>query len=194
MTNNEKFIAIVNNDIVRKSDAIIFLEGDGTNRCSKVIELYQANLSDTIVFSGAANDRSYGSFPISEITPILINGGISLSKIIHENKSLNTREQALEIMKIAEEKKWRKLILVASPHHQYRAFLTFLRVIIDNSSGIVLYNAPADNLPWFSDEGWGKRFELLDKEFSRIEKYSKLSHLATVDEAIQYQKWKEQQV
>lgn len=194
MTTKEKLIAIVDNDVIRKSDAIVLLEGDGMNRCSKAIDLYKAGLANVIVFSGAADDHSYGSFPISEIMPILMNEGIPASDIIHENTSLNTREQALEILKLAKKFNWKKLILVASPHHQHRAYLTFLRSIIDTDSKIILYNAPANNLPWFSNNDWGQRFDLLDKEFSKIEKYSKLSHIATADEAIQYQKWKEQQV
>ncbi len=35
------------------------------------------------------------------------------------------------------------------------------------------------------------RFERLTAEFERIEKYSAMGHLATADEVIEYQKWKE---
>ena len=39
----------------------------------------------------------------------------------------------------------------------------------------------------------GVRFERLEQEFIRIQKYSQLGHLATYGEAIDYQKWKELQ-
>ena len=86
---------------------------------------------------------------------------------------------------------WKKIILVASHEHQYRAYLTFLRQIIDSKSKIVLYNAPARDLKWFVDDGWGIRIDRLENEFNRIEKYLALGHLANFDEAIEYQKWKE---
>ena len=104
---------------------------------------------------------------------------------------MNTREQAVEVVRMAMENGWTKLILVASHEHQYRAYLTFLREVLDTKSGITLYNAPARNLDWFVDKGWGTRFERLEAEILRIEKYSELGHLATAQEVIDYQQWKE---
>ena len=86
---------------------------------------------------------------------------------------------------------WKKLALIASHEHQYRAYLTFLREVLDTKSGIILYNAPVRNLNWFIDSGWGIRFERLSAEFDRIEKYSAMGHLATAQEVVEYQKWKE---
>ena len=104
---------------------------------------------------------------------------------------MNTREQAIEITKMAIERNWKKLALIASHEHQYRAYLTFLREVIDTNSGIILYNTPVRNLNWFIDSGWGMRFDRLAAEFDRIEKYSTMGHLANAQEVISYQKWKE---
>ena len=49
MTERERFIAVVDNDILRSSDAIILLEGDGLNRYRKAIELYNQNVATKIV-------------------------------------------------------------------------------------------------------------------------------------------------
>jgi hypothetical protein len=57
---------------------------------------------------------------------------------------------------------------------------------------LVIYNAPVRNLSWFSETGWGRRIDRLEQEFERIEKYEKLGHIATFDEVINYQKWKEE--
>ena len=113
------------------------------------------------------------------------------SIIIHEDKSTNTREQAIEVVKMAVEKGWKKLALIASHEHQYRAYLTFLREVLDTGCGLIIYNAPVRNLNWFVDSGWGMRFDRLLAEFERIEKYSAKGHLANADEVIEYQKWKE---
>ena len=131
--------------------------------------------------------------PFEDIKPLLCKQGVAIEDIIHEDVSLNTREQAIQIINLACEKKWQRLILVASPEHQYRAYLTFLKEILQKNKEIVLMNSSAENLKWFESCGWGIRFDRLEQEFLRIEKYSVMGHLATYQEAIDYQKWKELQ-
>lgn len=194
ITEREKILAIVDNDCLSVSDAIILLEGDGFDRFRKAVSLYKQGQAPKIVFSGNITDYDYGSYPFAEVLPRMLEAGVPEEDIIHEDKSLNTREQAVEVVRMAQERGWKKLILVASHEHQYRAYLTFLREVLDSKSGITLYNAPARNLDWFVDKGWGTRFERLEAEILRIEKYTELGHLANAQEVIDYQKWKEAQL
>lgn len=194
ITDREKILAIVDNDCLTPSDAIILLEGDGFDRFRQAVSLYKQGIAPKIVFSGNIVDYDYGSYPFSEILPLMLKEGMPEQDIIHEDKSLNTREQAVEVVRMAQEYGWKKLILVASHEHQYRAYLTFLREVLDTKSGITLYNAPARNLKWFEDKGWGTRFNRLQAEIDRIERYSAMGHLATAEEVIDYQKWKETQL
>jgi uncharacterized SAM-binding protein YcdF (DUF218 family) len=194
ITDREKILAIVDNDCLSPSDAIILLEGDGFDRFRKAVSLYKQGQAPKIVFSGNITDYDYGSYPFAEVLPRMLEAGVPEEDIIHEDKSLNTREQAVEVVRMAQERGWKKLILVASHEHQYRAYLTFLREVLDSKSGITLYNAPARNLDWFVDKGWGTRFERLEAEILRIEKYTELGHLANAQEVIDYQKWKEAQL
>ena len=194
ITEREKILAIVDNDCLSMSDAIILLEGDGFDRFRKAVSLYKQGKAPKIVFSGNITDYDYGSFPFAEVLPRMLEEGVPEDDIIHEDKSLNTREQAVEVVRMAQERGWKKLILVASHEHQYRAYLTFLREVLDSKSGITLYNAPARNLDWFVDKGWGTRFERLEAEILRIEKYTEMGHLANAQEVIDYQKWKEAQL
>lgn len=191
ITDRETIMAIVDNDCFTKSDAAILLEGDGFFRFQKAVELYQKGLVSKIVFSGNIVDKDYGSYPYEEIRPYILQGGVPEEDLIHEDVSLNTRQQAVEVVRMAIEKGWKKLALIASHEHQYRAYLTFLREVLDTKSEIILYNTPVRNLNWFIDSGWGIRFDRLTAEFDRIEKYSELGHLATAQEVVEYQKWKE---
>lgn len=192
ITDREKCIALIDNDILRPSDAIVLLEGDGLNRYQKAVDLFKSRIASKIVFSGGITDYEYGSFPLMDVLPHLLRTGVPHDAIIHENKSLNTREQAVEVVKLALDNNWKSLVLVASHEHQYRAYLTFLREVLDTGSNIILYNAPARNLGWFNESSWGIRYQRLEQEFIRIEKYSQLGHLASFKEVIEYQKWKEQ--
>lgn len=191
ITDREKILAIVDNDCLMKSDAAILLEGDGFFRFQKAVELYNKGIVSKIVFSGNIIDKDYGSFPFEEVKPYILEGGVPEKDLIHEDASQHTRQQAVEVVKMAMENGWKKLALVASHEHQYRAYLTFLREVLDSKSGIILYNAPVRNLNWFVDSGWGIRFERLAAEFERIERYSAMGHLANANEVIEYQKWKE---
>ena len=191
ITDREMIMAIVDNDCLQPSDAIILLEGDGFNRFQKAADLYHQGMGKKVVFSGNIVNKEYGSYPFEEIKPFILKAGVPDEDLIHEDKSLQTQQRAVEIVKMAIERGWKKLALVASHEHQYRAYLTFLRQVLDSKSNIVLYNAPVRNLNWFLDNGWGVRFDRLKGEFDRIEKYTALGHLANAEEVIEYQKWKE---
>lgn len=191
MTQKEKAIAIIDNDCLQPSDAIILLEGDGLNRYKEAVRLYKGKWSNKIVFSGGITNYDYGSFPFSDILPYLLNSGIPLIDIIHENKSLNTKQQAYEVINMAIQNNWKRLILVASCEHQYRAYMTFIRQVISLKENIFIFNSPAKNLLWFDEDGWGKRIDRLDIEFKKIADYSKNGDIATYNEVIKYQKWKE---
>ena len=56
---------------------------------------------------------------------------------------------------------------------------------------ILLFNSPVRNLKWFEKNIWGRRFDNIDKEFEKIDKYMSLGHLASYEDAILYQESKE---
>tara|TARA_B100001564_G_C20617703_1_gene660756 strand:- start:236 stop:838 length:603 start_codon:yes stop_codon:yes gene_type:complete len=194
ITDREKFIALVDNDSIDESDVIVLLEGDGYNRYSKAAKLYNEGHSKRIVFSGGITDYDYGSFPFEDIYPRLLLEGVPEKAIIHEDKSKNTLEQAIEVIKMARLKNWEKIILVATHDHQYRAYLTFLKQVLINNPEIQLFNSPVRNLKWFSKNSWGRRVDNIEKEFLKIEKYMKLGHLSTYLEAINYHEAKERKL
>lgn len=180
--------------MIVSSDAIILLEGDGTNRVHTAANLYAEGIACKIVFTGGAVNYDYGSFPKEEVLPILLEFGVRECDIMLDDKSMHTKAQAEAIVRLAKDNGWKRIILVASPDHQYRAYLTFLRTILNEYPELILINVPARNLQWFEDKGWKTQFDRLDQEFERIEKYSSMGHLASYEEAIEYQKWKEQQL
>ena len=100
LTSREKFIALVDNDGIIKSDVIVLLEGDGFNRYQKAADLYKNGFSNKIIFSGDITDYNYGSFPFKDILPKLLSSGVPEECIIHEKKSKNTLEQAIEVIDI----------------------------------------------------------------------------------------------
>jgi len=193
LTEREQFISLTDNDRLKKANAIILLEGDGFYRYPMAVELYKEGWAKKIVFSGGMDNPGYGSHTFEKVLPLMILEGIRAYNIIPELTSTNTREQAVESLEICRKEGWKRIILVASHYHQYRAYLTFLKALRESGLQIEIINAPARELPWFEETPWGKRIDLLEQEFERIASYSALGHIASYQEAIQYQQWKEQQ-
>lgn len=194
ISEREEFIVLVDNDCLARAEAIVLLEGDGLYRASKAVELYRSGMSELIILSGGANEPGYGSFPSELVMPELRGCGIPMSSLLQEQRSTNTLEQAQNVVSIAVDNHWESLILVASHYHQYRAYLTFLNVMLRRHLELVIMNAPANRLPWFAHQPWGARIELLHREFEKIEEYTSYGHLASYEQAIRYQRWKEEMI
>ncbi|MDD5290982.1 MAG: YdcF family protein [Patescibacteria group bacterium] len=187
-----KIMAIVSNDKIKKSEAVVCLEGDVYHRLDKAVKIFKQGLAERLLISGGYNSPPF-SIP-AKIMAKKIPASISRRKIILEENSQNSYEQGVEVMKIAKEKKWKKIILVASNFHQPRAYLTFLKTMEKAKLKIQIFNAPARELLWFEKTTLGKtRMKLLEEEFEKIDKYTAEGYLATTEEAINYQKWKEKQ-
>jgi uncharacterized SAM-binding protein YcdF (DUF218 family) len=193
LSEREIFINLVANDILSRADAVVLLEGDGFNRINKACSLIRKGWADTLIFSGGIDNPSYGSFPYKNCLPLILEQDVSESQIIPELGSLNTREQAKEVIAICQQKKWSSVLLVASHYHQYRAFLTFLKVLEERSlhNSIKIFNAPAKGLDWFEETPWGKRIDLLQLEFLKIEAYKMDMHISNYQTAVDYFKWRD---
>ena len=195
MSDKELFLIITSNEKLLQANAVILLEGDGFERIKKACALVNNKWASFLVFSGAIENLPYGSYPYDKCLPLIEAEGIPKSKIIWEAQSLHTKQQADNVIAMCVEKKWDKIILVASHYHQYRAFLTFLKVLIDQDlhQKIKIYNHAATDMAWFTASEWGVRSNLLDNEFERIEVYKQKGDIAEYHDAVNYYKWRELQ-
>ncbi|KKS34900.1 MAG: hypothetical protein UU95_C0007G0037 [Parcubacteria group bacterium GW2011_GWC2_42_12] len=191
--NRIRLVAIVSNDRIKKSDAVVCLEGDHYVRLERALEIFQQGWAKKILVSGGFEAPPF-SVPAGILAKELYKNGVPKNKVILEEKSLNSYEQGVEVMKIIKEKKWQKIILVASHFHQIRAYLTFLKTMKKAGLKVQIFNAPAREISWFDVISLGKsRLELLKDEFDKIEDYSRKGDVVSIKESIEYQKWKEQQ-
>ncbi len=193
MTEQEIFVALVSNDQVEKADVVILLEGDGFARVEKACSLIANGWAGTLVFSGGIEKLAYGSYPYKMCEEQILKAGIKQEQIIVEAISQHTRQQAEEVIALCEKNNWTKIILVATHYHQYRAFLTFLKVLEEKKldKTIQIFNAPTQ-ASWFEETGWGKRIDLLKIEFEKIEQYKQSGHISEYKTAIAYFQWKAQ--
>ena len=192
MNEKEKFIALMQNQSPKSADAIILLQGDGLSRAAHTAKLFHAGVAPVIVLTGGADDVTYGSIPSRELKAAIVDLKVPEAAFLFEETSTHTRAEADRAMELAKENNWKSVIIVTSPHHKYRAYLTFLQAMKDAALDLVLNISEASGLSWFSPNPWGKRADLLEREFERIQKYQEMGHVASFAKGIEYLEWKEQ--
>ncbi len=191
MSAMKQCMALIDSDQLQTADALVLLEGDGYNRVPHAAVLYFKKIAPAIVVSGGIDNQTNGSFPGTLLVKRLEELGVKKTHIIVEDKSQHTREQAELVLKLAKERGWKRIVLIASHYHQYRAFLTFLKVRQENEYTIDIINSPAQDLPWFEETGWGRRVDLLEFEFEKISLHQKNGHVASYEDGVSFFRQKE---
>jgi uncharacterized SAM-binding protein YcdF (DUF218 family) len=183
------FMAVVDTMPLLRADAIVVLSGDGEGRLDFALGLMAGGGADKLVLSGG-RDRKPFSLTAHDLARAAIDRGMDPSRLVLEAASQNTREQAVNVVAMAVEREWAQLLLVASPFHSYRAFLTFVQALRDAGmhEKIRVINAPASQLPWFKvPEGeHGDRLALLAGELNKIDTYHDVGHVASYADGLEY--------
>jgi uncharacterized SAM-binding protein YcdF (DUF218 family) len=190
-----KLYKLLLTDKLKKSDVVIWLQGDRYDRVKNILKIYRSNLARYILISGnnilIGSDKRIGENNISllEMYNYLIRNAIKKDKIIVDDNALNTKDQAVHIMKIAKFNNWKRIILVSSAYNQPRTFLTFLKQAQKTKWKGKIINQP-------SIIAWNKKPAGRDKtaktifnqEFEKIKKYKK--DLVSIGQGIKYIKRK----
>lgn len=168
------------------ADAIVWLQGNGYDRGGKVLELYRAGFAPRIVVTGN-NVRIVGEdvVKVVDIVRWLHERGIHDAAIECDEQSMHTLDQACRIVAMAKKRNWMNMLLVGSPHHQLRAFLTFLKQAqIQQWAGRIV-NQPA-SIEWDCvPSGLRKTLrEAYNNEIAKITMYK--NNVATIKEGLAY--------
>jgi uncharacterized SAM-binding protein YcdF (DUF218 family) len=137
-------------------DAIVAVSGGDTNaRTDEAISLYQNGWSDTLIFSGAAQDKS-GISNAAAMKQRAISAGVPTSAILLDEYSETTKQNAENTITIFASNNITKVILVTSGYHQRRASLEFNK----RAEGVTILNHPVANDQdwsmwwWVTPRGW----------------------------------------
>src|SRR5579875_720231 len=101
----------------------------------------------------------------------LLQMGIPADAILLEDESLHTRENAEEVLALIKQYNMKRIILVTSPFHQLRTYLTFAKVFQPYDIQIINYYAETGEwnpYTWFLSTEHRK---LVKSETERIQKY-----------------------
>lgn len=137
-------------------DAIVAISGGDTkSRTDEAIKLYENGWAKTLIFSGAAQDKTGPSNAIV-MKEDAIKAGVPESAIFIDEYAATTKQNAINSQSIFAENDIKSVILVTSGYHQRRASLEFNRHT-ENVS-IINHSTTSDSdwsSWWFiSPRGW----------------------------------------
>ena len=135
----------------RGADAIIAISGGDTlARAREAVKLYKAGWAKTLIFSGAASDKS-GPSNATVMKADAVTLGVPDSAIIIDEAANTTAENAINVANIAQNNGYKRIILVTSGYHQRRASLEFHKAV---GPGVSLANHPVQSDHQWSDWWW----------------------------------------
>ena len=136
--------------------AVVAVSGGDTNaRTDEAIRLYKNGWSDTLVFSGAAQDKT-GLSNAAAMQARAISAGVPQSAIVLDEYSATTKQNAENVQTIFASRNIRSIVLVTSGYHQRRASLEFAK----RASSVTVLNHPVSQDKdwsmwwWTNPRGW----------------------------------------
>ncbi|MDB5167236.1 MAG: exported protein of unknown function [Candidatus Saccharibacteria bacterium] len=136
--------------------AIVAVSGGDTNaRTDEAIRMYKNGWSKTLIFSGAAQDKS-GPSNAAVMQARAISQGVPASAILVDELSETTKQNAENAKTIFDTHNIKTIILVTSGYHQRRASLEFNK----RAPEVTVYNHPVGTEQdwsfwwWTNPHGW----------------------------------------
>ncbi len=144
---------LIKKDEMKPADVIVVLSGEQEERVIYGIKLFKDDWArkDRIIMAGGPVVWKYTGAALMKEQAVSL--GIPTNKILLEDKSRSTEEDALYTKEILKKNGFKSIILVTSPYHSRRAALIFKSVLGDEFK---IINAPADE-SWFNVNDWWKR-------------------------------------
>lgn len=120
---------LVVSDDLEKSDAIVVFSGDNGVRTEVGVELLKGGYGECLILSGG---KVYDDVTMAELMKNhAIKLGVDENKILIDDKSLTTYENAEFTKEIMEENNFNSLIVVTSDYHTRRSKLTMEKSLED---------------------------------------------------------------
>jgi uncharacterized SAM-binding protein YcdF (DUF218 family) len=142
------------------ADAILVLGGETPRRSAKAADLYKAGLAPRIFVSGGGD--------ATIIRRYLIQEGVPADRILIEDRSTTTWENALFIAPVLRNHNVRRVLLVTSWFHTRRAVATFRR-----AAGDLRFSPVAAEYSWAAYKSpWWEQTKDVCREYAKIGAYT----------------------
>jgi uncharacterized SAM-binding protein YcdF (DUF218 family) len=142
-------------DPLDRADALIILSDDNfyADRATRAVELYRQGLAPVVVASGRRLRPHAGIAELMEHD--LVERGVPKQAVIKfPHMGDNTREEAVALRSLVEERRWRRVLVVTSNSHTRRARYIFSRVF---PAAVAVRVASARDSDYDPDHWWETR-------------------------------------
>lgn len=143
--------ALVRADPLEESDVIVVLGGDGRSRAPHAADLFAAGLAPVVLAVGGLAARGEHAEAWKTARMLRLYGvPEALLEVLGEDEP-HTAGEARAVARLAEARGWRRVIVVSSPYHCWRAGLIFDAVLGPLGVEVRLSPSPYDG---FQAESW----------------------------------------
>ena len=188
-TDRERFLAALFNGPLRLVDAVVVFSGDGKKRLDAAIGILRQRAAHWCVVSGGVDNPPH-SLDADAAAKYLIERGLHPDRIVRDNASQNTHEQAEWLAEKCATEGWGSALLVASPYHTPRAFLTVLASLQSRNltEDVMVLPLPAGECAWWErPDGLDvTRMDLFADELRKIDEYGARGHVASYEDGLRY--------
>lgn len=150
-------------------DAVAVLSGGEIDRVDEAVRLIKEGYARYLILTDtdamADSGRRMTDYLFSEAA----NRGLAVPQIdITRHTTSNTREEAIAIRHLMEERGWHSCIVVTDPYHSRRAQIIFFSVFRDSGLSVQVHSVHGH---WYTARGWFLRWEgwkVMAQEYLRI--------------------------
>lgn len=137
-------------DNPQKSDAIVVVSGgDNNQRTDEGVRLWKAEWAPLLIFAGAAADG--GTSNAAVMAARAVGQGVPDDRILVEERSTTTKENALFTKPLLDSRQVRSAILVSSPYHTRRVKTNFEKTYGKEYRFLI---RPATDTQWARSSWW----------------------------------------
>lgn len=141
---------LVRDDRPLTADAIVVLGGDVFKRAPHAVTLYEGGLAPVVLAVGGTADQGHLA-EARKTAKVLTEAGVPDADIIIIGRDEpSTVDEAIAIARVAEQRRWRRIAVVTSPYHTWRAG----RIVEDALSGKVEVAMVPSPLDPFEPDAW----------------------------------------
>jgi len=164
----------------KSPDYIVVLGGGGIPSESGLMRTYKTsevskNYPDAKIIIALPGDTSDPTSSVNLMKHDIIARGVDSLKIILEPLGLNTRMQALQIMKLINIKS--KILIITSPEHMYRATRVFKTAGMKNTQGDPAFEYAIETALLYDDDRLGGNSYMIDIGDNTQLRYQFWNHL-----------------